>query len=120
MFGFFKKKAPVEAKPEPLMPLAPIPPKPASPDQKFAVALYHELKKVGPGNAFFSPYSISMALAMVQAGASGRAREEIETALGYPGAGDRLIDIAGKRSRELASRSEPTAVEKSGLGPAGG
>jgi serpin B len=110
MFGFFKKKAPQEPPPEAA---APILPKPASGHQKFAVALFRELKKTGDGNLFFSPYSIATALTMVQAGASGRAREEIEAALGHAGAGDQLIDLAGTLSRELASRSEPTAFEKS-------
>jgi len=51
-------------------------------------------------------------MTMVQAGASGATRGEIETALGFPGAGDALIESAGKLSRELASRSEPTKYEK--------
>jgi len=119
MFGFFKKKAPPAPPAEDVPPVDPIPPKPATGDQTFAVALYRELEKLGTGNLFFSPYSISTALTMVQAGASGRTREEIETALGHPGAGNGLIESAGRLSRELASRSEPTAFEKHRLADSG-
>jgi serpin B len=118
MFDFFKKKAPAEPAPE--IPAAPIPPKVATGDQKFAVALFHQLKKVGPGNLFFSPYSIAAALAMIHAGATGRTREEIENALGRPGGGDALVEAAGTLARELAGRSEATASEKSRLAHAEG
>jgi len=110
MFDFFKKKAPPE--PAPAAPAAPILPRVASGDQLFSIALFHELKKIDPGNLFFSPYSIATALTLVHAGASGRTAEEIETALGRPGAGDGLIEWAGKLSRELSTRSQPTAFEK--------
>jgi serpin B len=117
MFDFFKKKAP----PEPAQPpSAPILPKVASGDQLFSVALFHELRKTASENLFFSPYSVAAALAMVHAGASGRTREEIENALGRPGAGDELVQAAGTLARALASRSEPTAAEKSRLAHAEG
>ena len=64
MFGFGKKKP--EPPPEKEV-FAPIPPKPASGDQIFAVALHHELSKSSGGNLFFSPYSISTAFAMPSA-----------------------------------------------------
>src|SRR6185295_1498557 len=111
-FGFGKKKAPPPPEKEVLTPIAP---KPASGDQAFAAAMYRELAKSSPGNLFFSPYSIATAMTMVQAGASGPTREEIETALGFPGAGEALIEAAGKLSRELASRSEPTKFEQNML-----
>jgi serpin B len=117
MFDFFKKKAPPEP-PQP--PAAPILPLVASGDQLFSIALFHELKKIGPGNLFFSPYSIATALTMVHAGASGRTCEEIENALGRPGAGDTLMEAAGTLARTLASRSEPTAAEKNRLAHAEG
>ena len=110
MFGFFKKKKkPEEPIPEWAFPLQP---KPASGEQAFAAALYRELAEATPGNLFFSPYSIATALTLVHAGASGRTAEEIEAALGRPGAGDGLIEWAGKLSRELSTRSQPTAFEK--------
>jgi serpin B len=117
MFDFFKKKA---AEPAPEAPAAPVLPKVASGDQLFSVALYHELQKIGPQNLFFSPYSIAAALSMVHAGASGRTREEIENALGRPGAGETLVEAAGKLARELAGRSEPTPAEKERLAHAEG
>jgi serpin B len=118
MFGFFKKK-PKDPPPPPPAPVMRVNPVPATGDQKFALSLY-PLLAGKPGNAFFSPYSIAAALAMVQAGASGKAREEIETALGHPGAGDRLIEAAGSLARELAGRSEPTPFEKRRLEEAAG
>src|SRR6266568_1808806 len=42
----------------------------------FALDLYGQLKN-GPGNLFFSPYSISTALAMTYAGAHGDAEKQI-------------------------------------------
>jgi hypothetical protein len=86
MFRFFRKKPE-----DPPPPLATVIPAEATGDQRFAAALY-PLLLAEPGNAIFSPYSIAAALTIVQAGASGPAREEIEAALGEPGAGDRLIE----------------------------
>jgi serpin B len=108
MFGFFKKKPPPEPPPPPPVKVVPVAP---TGDQKFAASIY-PLLAGKPGNAFFSPYSIAAALTMVQAGASGSARSEIEAALGQAGAGDKLIETAGALARELASRSEPTPYEK--------
>jgi serpin B len=49
----------------------------------FALGLYRQLQSDG-GNLFFSPYSISTALAMTYAGAKGRTQEQMEQALYYP------------------------------------
>jgi serpin B len=106
MFRFFRKKPE-----DPPAPVATVIPAEATGDQRFAAALY-PLLLAEPGNAIFSPYSIAAALTIVQAGASGPAREEIEAALGQPGAGDRLIEGSGELARELAARSEPTPFEK--------
>jgi serpin B len=48
----------------------------------FALALYGELAKK-PGNLFFSPYSISTALAMTYAGAKGNTESEMASALHF-------------------------------------
>jgi len=48
----------------------------------FAFALYHELSEA-EGNAFFSPYSISTALAMTYAGARGKTEKEMAAALHF-------------------------------------
>jgi len=49
---------------------------------EFAVKLYHELQ-ASDGNLFFSPYSISSALAMTYAGARENTAKEIKDALSY-------------------------------------
>jgi serine protease inhibitor len=48
----------------------------------FAFDLYEELKRV-EGNIFFSPYSISTALAMAYAGARGKTEEQMGAALHF-------------------------------------
>lgn len=51
-------------------------------NRAFAFALYHELAKQS-GNLFFSPYSISSALAMTYAGAKGTTETEMASALHF-------------------------------------
>lgn len=51
-------------------------------NDRFALRLYHGLRE--PGNLFFSPYSISTALAMTFAGARGSTREQMEQVLCFP------------------------------------
>jgi serpin B len=65
-------------------------------------ALYRTLS-ASPGNLAFSPWSISVALAMLQAGADGETRTEIEAALGHPGAGDGLCDVFGGLVAEIST-----------------
>jgi len=48
----------------------------------FAFAMYGRL--AGDGNLFFSPYSISTALAMTAAGARGATEQEMAATLGFP------------------------------------
>jgi serpin B len=50
---------------------------------KFAVALHGQLRD-REGNLFYSPFSISTALAMTSAGARGKTLEEMEKALSLP------------------------------------
>jgi serpin B len=52
-------------------------------NNSFAIALYRQLQG-GPGNLFFSPYSISTALAMTHAGSRGSTQEQMAQALCYP------------------------------------
>ncbi|MFZ9938027.1 MAG: serpin family protein [Luteolibacter sp.] len=66
----------------------------------FTPALYQQLK-TGEGNVFFSPYSITEAMAMVHAGAGGNTATEIAKALAF-GEG-RAEDIA-KRSEALRAQ----------------
>ena len=49
----------------------------------FALDLYHQLQSV-EGNLFFSPYSISTALAMTYAGAQGETAAQMAQALHFP------------------------------------
>ena len=49
----------------------------------FAFALYEKLKRL-EGNLFFSPYSISAALAMTYAGARGDTERQMAQALRFP------------------------------------
>ncbi len=49
----------------------------------FALGLYRQLRS-NEGNLFFSPYSISTALAMTYAGAKGRTQEQMAQTLCYP------------------------------------
>jgi serpin B len=48
-------------------------------NNKFALELYSELSKSEQGNIFYSPYSISSALAMTYEGARGKTAEEIKS-----------------------------------------
>jgi serpin B len=70
-----------------------------------ATSLYRHLAS-DRGNLFFSPYSISAALAMIQAGASGATRAEIETAMGHTERGEHLIEAFSELQRVLATRAQ--------------
>ena len=48
----------------------------AQSNNEFATALYGHLRTDKPSNLFFSPYSISTALAMVEAGATATPRRK--------------------------------------------
>ena len=58
-------------------------------DNQFAFDLYARLAQK-PGNTFFSPYSISNALAMTYAGAKGQTADEMAKTLHFTLAGDKL------------------------------
>lgn len=51
---------------------------------EFAFDLYKEIAKTEKGNIFFSPFSISSALAMTYAGARGKTAEEMAKVLHFP------------------------------------
>ncbi len=52
---------------------------------QFAFDLYSNLKDAEEGNIFFSPYSISTALAMTCEGARGQTAEEMQSVFHFPG-----------------------------------
>lgn len=71
---------------------------------RFSVALYGQLR-ARPGNLFFSPYSLSAALAMTREGARGETAAELDRALAYP----RALTAA---QRDLALALRPREVEE--------
>lgn len=79
-------------------------------NRAFAFALYGELKDE-PGNLFFSPYSISTALAMTYAGAKGATHDEMQQALHF-GLGEPTLHVAfNATDLALAGRKNELAGE---------
>jgi len=54
-------------------------------NNKFTFDLYSQLNKSEKGNIFYSPYSISAALAMTYEGARGQTADEIKSVFHFPG-----------------------------------
>jgi serpin B len=78
----------------------------------FAFDLYQNLSQEGE-NLFFSPYSISLALAMTYAGARDNTAIEMAETLHFTTLGqDRLHPAFNALALELASRGEDPAVKK--------
>jgi len=71
----------------------------------FAFDLYQQLKN-RDGNLFYSPYSISAALAMTYAGARGATAEQMATALHFDLPQDKLHPAFNWLEGELAKRGE--------------
>ncbi len=71
----------------------------------FAFELYKVLRDTG-GNLFYSPYSISLALAMTYAGARGETEEQMTDTLRFSLAQDNLHPAFNSLDIELASRGE--------------
>ena len=71
----------------------------------FAFDLYQALR-TQDGNLFYSPHSISLALAMTYAGAEGQTERQMAEALGFSLSRDRLHSAFNALDRELASRGE--------------
>ncbi len=72
----------------------------------FAFDLYRYLKDEQDGNLFYSPYSISLALAMTYAGARGETEQQMADTLHYTLPQDRLHPAFDWLDLELASRGE--------------
>ena len=77
----------------------------------FALNLYGTLSD-GEGNLFFSPFSISQALAMTLAGARGETERQMMEALHYELPQSRLHPSFNALDRELASRGRGLQVEE--------
>jgi len=71
----------------------------------FAFDLYQELSEE-EGNLFYSPYSISLALAMTYAGARGETEQQMADTLNFTLSQDRLHPALNGLDLELASRGE--------------
>ncbi|MGC8493826.1 MAG: serpin family protein [Syntrophobacteraceae bacterium] len=82
---------------------------PAITNDAFAVQLYGELAKK-PGNLFFSPYSISNAVAMARAGARGETAKEIDRTLHFPSDQARLNEAFKRVNKDL-----PTLAKRDGV-----
>lgn len=92
--------APVAPEPAPAaMPSPPVevPNMPA----EFALDAYRRFAADKKGNLFFSPYSISSALAMTYAGAAGRTKDEMSKALRFERHGDTLHEDFGALTAAL-------------------
>ncbi|MCO8256082.1 serpin family protein [Haladaptatus sp. AB618] len=98
-------------------------PNPASTDEKairtlargntaFGLDLLASLAGDSPGeNQFFSPYSVSVALAMTYAGARGETRTEMHDTLLFPLDGDSLHAAFGKTDDEIESTAERSTAD---------
>jgi serpin B len=72
----------------------------------FAFNLYQTLKKSNTGNMFYSPYSISTALAMTYAGARGDTEKQMNNTLHFTLSQTQLHPAFNKLALELASRGQ--------------
>ena len=72
----------------------------------FAFNLYQTLKKNNTGNMFYSPYSISTALAMTYAGAAGETEKQMSSALQFTLPQNQLHSAFDELALQLASRGQ--------------
>ena len=72
---------------------------------EFALDLYQQLKEED-GNIFFSPYSLSLALAMTYAGAEGETEQQMKDTLHFLLEDEALPAAFNKMALELASRGQ--------------
>ncbi len=76
----------------------------------FAFDLYQQLK-TRPGNLFFSPYSISTALAMTYAGARGETAEQMADVLHFSLGRDKLHAAMGRMVNKLNAAGEESSFQ---------
>jgi serpin B len=82
----------------------------------FALDLYQALKDSGPDNLLFSPYSISIALAMTYAGARGGTEQQMAETMHYTLPQDRLHAAFNGLDQVLAMRGQGAEGKKEGKG----
>ena len=75
-------------------------------NSEFALELYRQLSAGDDGNLFFSPYSLSVALAMTYAGAEGATKEQMANTLNFILEEEDLHAAFNKLAIELAGRGE--------------
>ncbi len=75
-------------------------------NSEFAFALYQQLKEQNDGNIFYSPYSLSLALAMAYAGAEGETADEMADALHFTLSDEALHEAFNYLAQELEKRGE--------------
>jgi serpin B len=75
-------------------------------NSEFALALYQQFKEQNDGNIFYSPYSLSLALAMAYAGAEGETAEEMEEVLHFTLSDEALHEAFNYLAQELEKRGE--------------
>ena len=78
---------------------------------EFALDLYESLRTESDGNLFFSPYSISLALAMTWAGARGETEVQMADVLRFSLPSQRLHPAFNALDQELASRGQSLPAE---------
>ena len=76
----------------------------------FAVDLYHQLR-TAPGNLFFSPYSISSALAMTYAGARGETERQMARALHFSLPQERLHPLFAELQAGLNAAQTSNTIQ---------
>ncbi|MGD2158727.1 MAG: serpin family protein [Anaerolineales bacterium] len=76
----------------------------------FAFNLYQAIREED-GNLFYSPFSVSLALAMAYAGAQGETKEQMEAALSFTLSQENLHAAFNALDLILAQRSEQVPVE---------
>lgn len=74
-------------------------------DNEFAFSLYQALRD-NTGNVLYSPFSVSMALAMTYAGAKGTTATQMADTMHYTLPQDRLHQAFNSLDRELSSRGQ--------------
>ena len=75
-------------------------------NRDFAFDMLHQIAESGEDNIFFSPHSISIALAMTYAGASGGTHEELGNTLRFGLDEDQLHPAFNALDLELATRGD--------------
>ena len=88
----------------------------AAGNSAFAFDLYQALTKGGEGNLFYSPYSISLALAMTYAGARGETERQMAETMQFFLPADRLHPAFNGLDQALATRGQGAAGKEEGKG----